>query len=265
MLEKKELLDVPVEGDEERDLTWLDLFLGPKLWQDSRDLPSAGAELIKVTQHLFLGRDLPIQHLFLCRDHQLQRSVYPTLLISFLKEDESFQSTQSTVRSLIPSLCQPSHVAYTKHTPDQWNRQASKQSSSACKHWLYLIPDSPWVKRLLFPFLMEEEHNVNASSSSPQGEFMSWPREPEMWLEDVSFRVLPLKAPQLKTLRRKIFIGAAKGECWCLSTEWGISKFIWNSDASTKTHMETGPAPSNLDDHGDRVPSRTQVSDRRGI
>lgn len=125
MLEKKELLDVPVEGDEERDLTWLDLFLGPKLWQDSRDRPSAGAELIKVIQHLFLGRDLPIQHLFLGRDHQLQRSVYPALLISFLKEDESFQSTQSTVCSLIPLafLCQESHVYI--HQISETDKQAS--------------------------------------------------------------------------------------------------------------------------------------------
>lgn len=150
------------------------------------------------------------------------------------------------------------------YTPDQWNRQASKQSPSGCKHWLYLI---------LIPLGSKDFSSLSSWRRSTTWMHQVPVHRESLWAGQESLkcdsRMCLLEYCHWKPLNWKLFIEKSSLEqpkenvgVW---VQWGISKFIWNSDASTKTHMETGPAPSNLDDHGDQVPCRTQVSDRQGI
>lgn len=198
-----------------------------------------GAELIHVIP------TCPVS-VFRQRDY-LKKSVYSASLVSFQKGHKSFQSTQSTLYSSIPSFPMASIMSILyqiKKNKEKiyWTIQILTSPYS----WLSLSEKTPWIQ---FLSLTNKEttwmYQVPAHSKR-----LSWPWEPEMRLQDVSSRILPPKAPQMRTPHTKTFVGGAKGDCWFLTTDWEISKFIWNSDANTKTHMETDPSPSNLDDHG---------------
>lgn len=199
-----------------------------------------GAELIHVIP------TCPVS-VFRQRDY-LKKSVYSASLVSFLKGHKSFQSTQSTLYSSIPSFPMPSIMSILYQIKKKQGKNILDNTN--IDFTLFLII-SKWKDSLnTIPFPHKQGNNLDVSSSSPQQEIMSWPWEPEMRLQDVSSRILPPKAPQMRTPHTKTFVGGAKGDCWFLTTDWEISKFIWNSDANTKTHMETDPSPSNLDDHG---------------
>lgn len=191
---------------------------------------------------------LPVQCLFLGKEI-ISRNQFIQLHLfhSWKGTNPSSLLNQHFIHQSQAFLCQASCLYYIR---SKKNKEKNILDNTNIDFTLFLII-SKWKDSLnTIPFPHKQGNNLDVSSSSPQQEIMSWPWEPEMRLQDVSSRILPPKAPQMRTPHTKTFVGGAKGDCWFLTTDWEISKFIWNSDANTKTHMETDPSPSNLDDHG---------------